>query len=346
MEMMRYKLVGLLALLLSYTATTVAQRISSFELEGVTSLAPCCSFTPTNNDESSPGDLQIVYPSDADLSDRVATLGGTFTIDTDPMPTDWRTTQNIQLTNGSNTAWYDIACKLITPSTLPFLMNTTVSYIAEAWSGTTQGWAASCIQREKDHVRFGNAYASFLVAFTDVPDSVSYSINFAADEAAEGTVFDVEESSDGVLWSSVMQWTAENIPTNLSTDVEKYHAHKLLATSRYVRWHFSTRVSGSISLTDMLKVTSAADAAAIECHPIASSGDGVLIAPNPVIDMLRIHTTQEIATVTICNLVGQVVAIYHWVEGELSVANLPSGSYLAIVTCANGEKTVKRFIKK
>lgn len=344
---MRYRQLTLIALLLLlYTTRTEAQRINAFTLEGLTSLAPCCSFNPTNNDESSPGDLQIVFPPNSDLTNRVATLEGTFTIDTNPMPTDWSTPQNIQLTNGSNTAWYDITCKVINPSTLPFLMNTSVTNIADAWSTSTVGWAASCIQKERDLVRFGNAYANFIVAFSDAPDSVSYSINFAADSAAEGTVFDVEESANGVTWSSVMQWTEANIPTNLSTDEEKYHAHKLLSSSRYVRWYFSTRTSGTVALTDMLKVTSGEGNASSIQQQSNTQPSEVKLAPIPASSVLRIQANRVVSSVQLCNMLGQVVAIHTPIDALISVSELSAGCYLAIITFEDGTKSVKSFIKR
>lgn len=356
---MKTKIFTLLCLSAFAVFTAQAQRITSFTLDNATSLGHSCAFNPTNNDETSPGDLQIVYPQGADLTNSNAVMEGTFTLVTDPMPTDWSTVQNIQVMTTSDDgvdshAWYDITCKVINPTTLPLYLDAS-SNLGDNWTTETEGWAAACIAKNQTNIRFGNAYANFILAFTDTPDSLFYSINIAAETASAGTVFDVEESADGITWTQIAQYTEENFPGSQATSAEKAQAHELLSTTRYVRWYYSTRVSGNVSLTSDLIVTKGEDVDGGDGEPDDEPEDGIFntskaveiaLSPVPAVDVLNISAPEAVATVTICNIAGQTVASYANVGTQVSVSNLAAGSYLAIVTLEDGTKAVKSFIKK
>lgn len=326
-----------------------AARINGFEIEGATAMGPFVQLTPTNNDESVPGTIHVIYTPDVDLTDvtPTLTLSSSTTSVVGDMPTDWSNTQNIQVANSEYASWYNVTCKNIIPAALPMTIDLSAgednSSFALSWTPETEGWAGACMRENSgDQVRFGTQGAHFIVAFTDEPDSIYYSINYGATTVAEGTVVDVEESKDGETWTSLVQFTDTTIPDSKADSI-KAQQHKLLSDTRYVRWMFTTRAEGTVSLTGSVAVTKVDDSSGMANTTNAVE---VKLSPVPAVDVLNIAAPQAVASVAICNIAGQTVASYSNVGTQVSVSNLASGSYLAIVTLADGTKTVKSFIKK
>lgn len=343
------KKIFFLTCLAAITTATFAQRISNFTLEGLNNLGHSAAFNPTNNDENKPGDLQIVFPQNADLSNANAVIeSGTATVET-PMPTDWTQVQIIKLSQTDTTttvttnAWYQITCKKIIPTILPFALATTVeSNFAEQWTGTTEGWAGACLSKSQKNCRFGNANANLIVAFTDEPDSLFFNINIAAEAAVAGTVFDVEESADGITWTKLFQFTEANFPGSQATKAEKAQACQLLSTTRYLRWWYSNRVSGNVSLTDELIVTKKDNTA---LHN-ATANQSVKLYPIPAVDVLNIASENEIAEIRICSLTGQTLQTIVNPPSQINISDCSTGTYQAFIKLNDGRVAVKTFLKK
>ena len=80
--------------------------------------------------------------------------------------------------------------------------------------------------------------------------------------------------------------------------------------------------------------------------PIVSNGnDKITLYPNPTATQLNIESSAIITTITIANLIGQMVYINHFHDEEqvqIDVASLPAGIYLLRV---NGTE-VRKFVKQ
>ena len=75
----------------------------------------------------------------------------------------------------------------------------------------------------------------------------------------------------------------------------------------------------------------------------------ISIYPNPFTDSFVIENAEKVSHVTISNLIGQVVTKrYHNGQSTLRIetTNLKSGIYLVSITLNNGQKVVKKVIKK
>ena len=77
------------------------------------------------------------------------------------------------------------------------------------------------------------------------------------------------------------------------------------------------------------------------------SDDNVCLFPNPFKDQLKITAEQEISTITVRNLIGQILintqANSH--ELYLDLRNISTGNYLVTIKLANGETTTKKIVK-
>jgi hypothetical protein len=76
----------------------------------------------------------------------------------------------------------------------------------------------------------------------------------------------------------------------------------------------------------------------------AENVEGVSIAPNPANDYFVVTTGEEVASVEILNIAGQVVSV---TEGETLInISLPAGTYIVKIATEEGNTYVKRLCVK
>ena len=313
-----------------------AQRISNLTIDGYTALTPFGAFNPSGNN---PGDGQIVYPNNVDLSNVNVTLtAGSSVIEPDPLPTDWSSTvTGIVVSEGSKSATYDITIKKINPTNLPFeILTGAGKFDSNSWTSETVGWAGAAIDRNQNNIRFGSAGRSFVVAFNNAPDSLYYTIKYLATPyPADGSViFDVDESSDGLIWTSVHQYNAVNVMPLASPAVKA--DFKLLNGTRYVRWTYTKRASANVAL-DYVLVTKdiGVSVNAIHKNTKITYHNGVL----------NFNDIDGIAQVEIYDITGTKRFQTQSISKSMDVSSLQSGVFVGKITYADDVVRTVKFVK-
>lgn len=324
-------------------ANLSAQRISDLTVEGIPSLTPLGTFNPTNNSTTNPGVGQMIFPASANLSNvNVSILAGTGVITPNPLPSDWSTTvTGITVTDPVTTNWakYNITLKKINPVTLPFDLRTGESGVfnSDVWTPATLGWAGACIDKSQSIIRFGGAKRSFVVAFSDSPDSLYYTIKFLATPWNNGNVFNVDGSADGLHWTSIMQYDATN-PMPLSSP-SVVTGLKIAPDCRYVRWVYTTRAGSNVSLEN-IKITKS-NVAALDTPERSTS----LLIPDFAGNYLRIKSDNIITQIRMYSETGLLVKDEKLQANTISIGTLPKGMYVVKLMADNGRSRVLKFVK-
>lgn len=337
------KRLSTLMLVMLVVLTASAQRISGLEIEGVTALTKFGAFNPGNNNASKPGDGQIVVMPGTDLSN----VNVTFNVGTDasvvepnPLPTDWSSTvSGIKVEKDDGTTWalYDITIKPIVPTTLPFeiITGNDGNFDSNSWTHETVGWAGVAIDKGHTNIRFGGPNRSFVIAFTDTPEFLYYTLKFLATETPDGVVFDVDASADGVEWNSIQQYNDDNRMPGSSPAVEM--EIELDPDVRFLRWTYTTRPSGNVALENVFISkgvgTSVKDIIPRELKPFYSN------------NKLNFRSTDEISTLSVFDLTGRVRFETSNVQAQNDISALQSGIYVTKVTLKNGTTFATKFVK-
>ncbi len=343
------KNVLLFILLLSSSFLLKAQRIIDMTIEGVPSCVPFAAFNPTNNSTTAIGDGQIVYPAGTDLSNVTVTLttGADVIIEEPvPLPTNWTSTvTGIKVVSTSTGSWalYNITAKIINPAPLPIEIKTgtTGNFNSSSWTPSTLGWAAACIDKDKNTIRFGSLKRSFVVAFTDQPDSLYFTPKFSGTDWETNTyVFDVDGSPDGVNWTSIVQYNKENpMP---GTVVGK----KLDKNYRYIRWIYTTRGGSGNVTVDNVKVTKDLSNSIKDVYTDEFKEIVPALKANYVKNSLEFQHNELISKVSVLELNGCRLINMNGNITSLDVSNLISGMYLVNIQTTNGKSLTYRFVKE
>ncbi|MEA4985501.1 hypothetical protein SDC9_36646 [bioreactor metagenome] len=341
----------LLLAVLAFTMLSHAQRISELTVEGITSLVPFAAFNPTNYDSSKPtqvpvpGTGEIIYPDGTDLSNVNVSLnvGTDSYIETpNPLPTDWSSTvSGIRVTKTASppVIWgeYNITLKKIKPAALPLEIKTgTGNFDSNSWTTSTLGWAGACIDKNQTLIRFGSVKRSFVVAFTDAPDSLYYTIKYLTTSfPTDGTVvFDVDGSADGINWTSINQYNATN-PMPLSSPAVKAEL-KIAPQYRYIRWIFTKRGSTNVSLENILVTKDSTTgnathlANSVKLYPVGSKA-------------LQLESSEDVKSLRLYNITGTMVLEKMNPGSEISVNDLIPGIYIGEVRLKNGNVISKKI---
>ncbi|HZJ74945.1 MAG TPA: T9SS type A sorting domain-containing protein, partial [Perlabentimonas sp.] len=78
-------------------------------------------------------------------------------------------------------------------------------------------------------------------------------------------------------------------------------------------------------------------------------GESINAYPNPFTSTLYVDNVENASRVTIINLIGQQVMSVNLTNtnrAEISTSNLPSGVYLVTIVNNQGQKTVRKMIKR
>ncbi len=335
-----------LFLMIAFVAVSVsAQRISNLTIEGHTALTPFGAFNPTNNNASKPGDGQIVYASSVDLSNVNVTINvgaDASVVEPSPLPTNWTSTvTGIKVEKDDKTAWanYDITIKKVLPAELPLEIKTGAgNFDSNSWTAATVGWAGAAIDKNQNVVRFGSAKRAFVVAFSDVPDSLYYTIKALGDWDGSNNVFDVEGSADGLTWETIKQYNETEIMPGSSPAVRA--ELQINGKFRFVRWIYTTRNSGAgafnVAMENIL-VTKGEEsgfknqyANSVKLYPVSNN-------------VLRLESAFDVKSVRLINLVGAAVFSTNNPQETIHINSLPQGIYVGEITLQNGDVVGKKI---
>lgn len=336
------RIITLFSAVLLISSFIHAQRISSFTIDGVPALGPSAAFNPTNMDESKPGTLEIVYPNSVDLSNVTAVYncGNDAAMVTNPAPTDFTKNQTVRVekNDGSSWAMYDIVCKQIKPASLPFdLIND--GDFESGWDNTTVGWAGARLDKNQSFPRFGGANSNLLIAFDVTPGTLMFWINAAGEELEADAIFDVEESADGVIWSTIVRFDANNaMPGSKTTPNERKQEFTLNESSRFVRFLFTKRTKINVSITDLM-ITDAESSSIAEKE---EAGVSAYILPGT--KQLAFNNPAAVAKIEVINLSGISVVKDSQSAASMNLAQLPSGVYIVNVTNNKGIVSTNKIV--
>ena len=135
---------------------------------------------------------------------------------------------------------------------------TTLPVSRTSWATTPSGWTDSPLQSylttfactRNDGGKFQTTGDNNIVFFNSSPNQLTFTVK--SNNAASTSVLLVEESSNGIVWTSVVSLTGI---VGLSTICSPKGPYTLLATSRYVKWSF---IKGSSNMTwDDILITNA-----------------------------------------------------------------------------------------
>ncbi len=337
-------------LLVSFLMTPIfvsAQRIKSMTIDGLTSCVPLGYFNPKNNGAKK-GIGEIIYPAGTDLSNVTVNLdaGADPIVAPDPLPKDWTSTvTDIKVEkqdDPSQWAEYDITAKVINPAPLPLEINTGSDgdFDSTSWTTATKGWAAACIDTKdayKSFVRFSSEKRSFVIAFTDAPDKLTYKIKFNGVWADKpDNIFDVDASEDGVNWTSLVKYDSSNPMPESATQIEE----DLDSKYRYVRWVFTKRHSkgGSIVLED-IKVTKTTSS--VQDIYLEKIGARFLETSNTLV----LKDNSLVSRLSVYNLTGTMLYSENTPQNRIELANLTTGVYFISMETTNGLVVSKKILK-
>ena len=338
------KKITLLLLFIVATVSLSAQRISALTIEGLPSCVPFAAFNPTNNSETVLGDGQIIYPDGTDLSNVNVSLNvGTdsYVESPNPLPTDWSSTiSGIKVTKNDLSSWakYNVTLKKIKPAALPLEIKTgTGNFDSNSWTTSTVGWAGACIDKNQTLIRLGSAKRSFMVAFSNAPDSLIYTIKYLSSPWSTSNVFDVDGSVDGINWTSIVQYNATNaMPLTSPAVVTRL---KISSEYRFIRWIYTTRVAtANVSLENILvtKDTSTSVLTPME------QGVRIFSAGN---NLLRLENADQVKALKIYHVSGALVHDEKHPSADINIYSLVPGVYIGEISLKSGNVITTKFFK-
>lgn len=336
------KKITFLAFFVMLASVASAQRISALTVDGIPSSVPFAAFNPTNNSETVLGDGQMVFPAGTDLSNVNVSLN----VGTDsqveapvPLPTNWSSTvTGIKVTRIDLSSWakYNVTLKTIKPASLPLEIKTgTGNFDSNSWTKETVGWAAACIDKGQTIVRFGSANRSFMLAFTDAPDSLIYTIKFLATTWDVNNIFDVDGSSDGVNWTSIKQYNAtEAMPISSPAVITRL---KIAPEYRYIRWIYTKRASTNVGLENIMVTKDTTTGTLLpEVHKVKLFAVG---------DQLQLVNAEDISRLKVYSVTGSLVLDVVNPSSEMNIQSLKRGVYIAELRLKNNAVYSARFMK-
>lgn len=343
----------LFLILFFFTAVIQAQRISSLTVEGKSNCVPFAAFNPTNGSETVLGDGQMVFPAGTDLSNVNVTISAgadASVVEPDPLPTNWTSTiSGIKVQNSASAAskpneWakYTVTLKVIKPATLPLEIKTgTGNFNSDSWTTETVGWAGAAIDKGQTLIRLGSAKRSFMVAFTDAPDSLYYTIKALGTWAGSNNVFDIDGSADGVNWTSIKQYNSDVIMPPSSPAV-KAELKLNNPGCRYIRWIYTTRNAApgnfNVSLENVLVTKSSASGTAthyasnVKLYPAGSQN-------------LCLESSEDVKSLRVYNISGTLVLEVMSPSSDISVNELVPGVYIGEMRLKSGNVVTAKFFK-
>lgn len=107
-----------------------------------------------------------------------------------------------------------------------------------------------------------------LINITDKPGELSYYLSPQNANASWAGQFDIQESDNGITWSTIRSITSKSSPTTNFTG-GKYTETNLRATTRFIRFFYTTKLPGSVNGVPQPGGNMALDSVLIKAAPIA-----------------------------------------------------------------------------
>jgi beta-glucanase (GH16 family) len=174
------------------------------------------------------------------------------------------------------------------------------------------------------------------------PTSGAYRIEYRVASAVNGSRLSLDLNAGSIQLGAVnipntggwQNWTTVSHTANVNAGT--YNLGIFAAVGGFnINWIRITRV-GNLR-------TGEADAIETSSNNVAADGLGLF--PNPVESELYVNSTQELAYVTVLDVMGREVLRQESNLGNINVSSLDSGVYTLTAVTLDGNKTTKRFIK-
>ncbi len=334
------KIFTLVAAMALVASAAQAQRISNLVItEGENTVYPLSKCGSTNPSTTANGEIQMVFAADQAFNNLTVVPEGCNLIST--MPTDFTNkVMDIEVadkTNADKTAKYNIEFKHISPIDIP---EEGVAYKFGGENGLAEGegWSGSQFsvgQEGGTSGSLGMIRRGLVLAFND-PGTLSFSIKLTGEWLA-GTIVDVEETIDGIAWTSVATYNDDNKLSQTAIAVEK----TLNPSTKYVRFIYTNKPSGArgnVSI-DKIKVTkgqgsSISNNTAAQASAFVANGE------------LNIVNANEVAKVEVFNVAGQNAMTQVRPADTVNLNALSNGVYLVRLTTVDGNVTTGKVVVK
>ena len=161
------------------------------------------------------------------------------------MPTDFSTPKTVSVQGASATKDWTVTFKKVKKAALPLdIAFSTTGLKTTDWNENTLGWAGAGLDPAQSQIaRYGNVTVTFLTAFSDPAEKISYYINAVGGTLANG-IFDVLTSADGITWNQETRFDSSN-PLN-ATLTE--HSITPASNVRYAKWVYTNRDGKNVNI--------------------------------------------------------------------------------------------------
>jgi endonuclease I len=138
---------------------------------------------------------------------------------------------------------------LFAQTALPATWDCTAGTLPAFWTSNSASYytSSSYIHSAPNALKFDFSGAFLKVFFSDDPDTLTY---YLRGSSFSGGTFLVQQSVDSIVWTTLRSFTDANIP-NTSLSGAAPYKEVLNATTRYVRFIYTVKSSGNVSLDDI-----------------------------------------------------------------------------------------------
>ena len=288
------------------------------------------------------GIIDILVPEDFNVSNVTIDyeLDENATLATDPLPVDFTTAQKIKTTNTTvdpvTTKEWTVTLKKVKKAPLPLSLDFSDPSLNTAdWNEDVVGWAPAAIDgNQASVIRYGNHTTTFIVAFSDAPTKITYSLNIVGATNVFGdALFVVYASADGETWTAIRTFDNSNPILNSATE----YSNDLAADIRYVKWVYHTRVVN----TNLNKIT-----------VTKLEGSGILMPEEQANTVyltdanLHISNPELVKEISLYNISGSLVFSQEKPMANVSVPNLSNGVYFAKIKYNTSNVDTVKLINK
>lgn len=215
------------------------------------------------------------------------------------------------------------------PATLPI-------YYSGPWqTGLPTGWSQTGLGADyaSAGAKFDNTSDVLTVNFDSSPDSLIYTIKANVSGTWTGT-FDILESTDGVTWTSVKSYSSPgSVPTTAITE-----HFKILSTSRWVRWIYTSKGNGNISI-DNVYITKVPNYYPVNFNVVNANGNiSAMVDGNAIASG---DTIQEGKNVVFTAIPNNGYRVKEWKNNTIIIAGNTTNTYTLSNLIAAANVTVE-----
>lgn len=210
-----------------------------------------------------------------------------------------------------------------------------------SWSFPTtvfpNGWSESGISyytgsgNTPPAARLDNDFDWVQIHFASAPGVLTY---YIAGNSFVGGTFEVQESINGIAWTTIRTFTDSNLPAATYTQFSDNPA----STSRYIRFYYTDKVTGNVGLDDVLLNAAPASPAQeinVQYNSTTVLTGGSVYFNSPVSTMTpKNFAVQNLGTVSSLNIISAVITGPD--ASEFVISNTPG----TIPALGNGTLTI------